>query len=218
MRPRVKVCCILTPEEAALAVDAGADAVGLVGPGLSGPEVRTEDEIARIAATVPPPVATFLLTRLADPSALAAQVRRCGTSVVQICDAVTPEAWSAVRAAAPSVKIIQVVHMSAADPMAEALAAAPHVDALLLDSGTPAGPNPVYGGTGHTHDWRLSRAIVAASPRPVWLAGGLRPENIVEAWETVRPFGLDLCSGVRSNGRLDPARVRAFLDTARTLG
>jgi phosphoribosylanthranilate isomerase len=217
MRPRVKICCILDEEEAALAVRAGADCVGLVGPGLSGPEVRDEVTIARIARTLPPPVGGVLLTRERAPDALVAQVRRCAAPWVQICDEVSSEAWSALRANTPNVRILQVVHVDGPEAIARAAQTAPFVDAILLDSGTPSGPNPVYGGTGRTHDWSISRDIVRTCGRPVFLAGGLRPENVADAWATVRPFGLDLCSGVRVAGRLDADRLRDFFDAVSRL-
>jgi phosphoribosylanthranilate isomerase len=217
MRPRVKICCVLDEAEGRLAVDAGADMVGLVGPGLSGPEVRDEATIRRIAATIPPPVGSVLLTRVSDPDALAAQVARCGTSIVQLCDAMPPAAWAAVRRAAPGVRILQVVHVRGRDAIDEALAVAPHVDALVLDSGTPDGPAPVFGGTGRTHDWALSAEIVARAPRPVFLAGGIRPDNVAAAWRAVRPFGFDLCSGAREDGSMSAARLTAFFQVIRDL-
>jgi phosphoribosylanthranilate isomerase len=217
MRPRIKICCVLDEAEGHLAVDAGADMVGLVGPGLSGPEVRDEATIRRIAATIPPPVGSVLLTRVSDPDALAAQVTRCGASLVQLCDAMPPAAWAAVRRAAPGVRILQVVHVRGPEAIDEALAIAPHVDALVLDSGAPDGPAPVFGGTGRTHDWALSAEIVRRAPRPVFLAGGIRPDNVAAAWRAVRPFGFDLCSGVREDGRMSATRLSSFFQAIRDL-
>jgi phosphoribosylanthranilate isomerase len=216
-RPRIKICCALDEAEAAMAVAAGTDMVGLVGPGLSGPEVRDDATIYRIALTIPPPVASVLLTRVTNPAALVAQLARTQTSLVQICDAATPETWAAVRRAAPTVRILQVVHVNGPEAVAEAAEVAPYVDALILDSGTPTGPTPVYGGTGACHDWSISAAIVAASPRPVFLAGGLHADNIAEAWQRVRPFGFDLCSGAREHGRMSRARLTAFFDAVAAL-
>jgi phosphoribosylanthranilate isomerase len=211
MRPRVKICCIQDPREAALAVSAGADAIGLVGRGLSGPEVIDDDDrIAAIADTVPPFVSSVLLTREQDPAALAAQVVRCRTTLVQIGDAVVPEAWAAVRDSAPNVGIVQVVHVSGEDAIAEAVRVAPFVDGVLLDSGTPTGPNPVFGGSGATHDWSISARIVEAVDKPVYLAGGLRASNVAEGVARVKPFAIDLCSGVRTDGRLDPEKLADF--------
>jgi phosphoribosylanthranilate isomerase len=92
---------------------------------------------------------------------------------------------------------------------------APEVDALLLDSGNQSLPVKELGGTGRTHDWSVSRRIVEAAPVPVYLAGGLTPDNVGEAVRRVRPFGVDVCSGVRSGGRLDEARLAAFAAAVR---
>ena len=91
----------------------------------------------------------------------------------------------------------------------------PLVDALLLDSGRPDADRKTLGGTGEVHDWTLSRRIVATAPVPVWLAGGLRPENVAAAVATVRPHGVDVCSGVRGDGRLDERLLTAFCAAAR---
>jgi phosphoribosylanthranilate isomerase len=210
-RTRLKVCCIGSVEEARLAVAAGADALGLVSAMPSGPGVIEEARIAEVVAAAPPPVATFLLTALTDPEEIAAQQRRCGASVLQLVTPLSPGAVMQLRALVPGIKLVPVVHVEDERSVAEAVALAPHADALLLDSGRPSLPVPELGGTGRTHDWTHSRAIVDAVPVPVFLAGGLHPDNVGEAIRTVRPFGLDLCSGVRTDGRLDAAKLRAFV-------
>ncbi len=207
---RVKICCIASIEEAALAVRHGAAALGLVGRMPSGPGPIADELIAEIAAWAPPAVATFLLTSETEPEAIIDHVRRCGTSTVQLVDAVAPQVYVALRRAAPQLKIVQVIHVSGPSSIAEAKALAPHVDALLLDSGRPDAAVKELGGTGRVHDWALSRRIVEEASRPVFLAGGLRPENVAEARDMVRPFGVDLCTGVRTDGRLDEARLKAF--------
>lgn len=207
---RVKICCIASVEEAALAVRHGAAALGLVGRMPSGPGVIDDPLITEIAASVPPSVATFLLTGETEPEAIVDHVRRCGTSTVQIVDAVEPAAYRALRRAAPAVKIVQVIHVTGPEALTEATARAPSVDALLLDSGRPQAPIKELGGTGRVHDWSLSRRIVAEVSRPVFLAGGIRPENAAEATRQVRPFGIDLCTGVRRDGQLDAERLRAL--------
>ena len=211
MRTRLKVCCISSEEEARIAIALGADALGLVSSMPSGPGVLDEAVIARIAAGVPPPVATFLLTSEVDAFALAAQVQRCRCSTVQLCDAVAPETYQALREVHPAIRIVQVVHVTGQDSIAEALAAASYVDALLLDSGNPALPIKELGGTGRTHDWAVSRAIRERAGVPVFLAGGLRPENVGQAIRAVGPFGIDVCSGVRTNGRLDAKKLEALV-------
>ena len=214
MRPRVKVCCIASVEEMRAAVECGASAVGLVSEMPSGPGVIGEALIAEIAARVPPAVATFLLTCRQDADSVVEQQRRCRANTLQLCDRVAGEVHRELRARLPGVSIVQVVHVRGEESFAEALAAAPHIDALLLDSGDQSLAVKELGGTGRTHDWDVSRRIVAASPVPVFLAGGLRPENVARAVETVRPFGLDVCSGVRTGGRLDAGKLRRFFARA----
>ncbi len=209
-RPRVKVCCISSVEEMWLAVECGASAVGLVSEMPSGPGVIAEELIAEIAARVPPPVATFLLTCKQDAAAIVEQQRRCRTNTLQLCDRVGAEVYGELREALPGVSLVQVVHVAGEESLAEALESARHVDALLLDSGNQSLAVKELGGTGRTHDWRVSRRVVEASPVPVFLAGGLRPENVAEAVSIVRPFGLDVCSGVRDRGRLDAEKLKRF--------
>jgi phosphoribosylanthranilate isomerase len=209
-RPRVKICCIMSVAEARMAVAAGASALGLVGPMPSGPGVIADALIAEIAATVPPPVATFLLTSETRADGIVDHVRRCGTNTVQLVDRVEEGAYAAIRHALPSVKIVQVLHVTDADVVDEARALAGGVDAFLLDSGNPNLAVKELGGTGRVHDWAFSRRIVELVDRPVFLAGGLRQENVQEAVARVRPFGVDLCSSVRSNGSLDPDKLAAF--------
>lgn len=216
MTPRVKICCISTPGEAALAIRLGASALGLVSAMPSGPGVIGEEAIAAIAATVPPAVATFLLTALTDAEAIIEQQRRCGTSTLQLVDAVTPDEHRRLRRALPGIALVQVIHVRDADSVDEARAAAETVDALLLDSGNPALAVKELGGTGRVHDWSLSRRIVAECGKPVFLAGGLRPDNVDDAIRAVQPYGLDLCSGVRTGGQLDAGKLAAFMAAVRT--
>jgi phosphoribosylanthranilate isomerase len=210
MRPRVKICCIASVEEARAAVECGASAIGLVSEMPSGPGVIGEELIAEIAARVPPTVATFLLTSKQDAAAIVEQQRRCRTNTLQLCDRVGAEVYAELRAALPGVSLVQVVHVTGEESFAEALGAARHVDALLLDSGDQRLAVKELGGTGRTHDWRVSRRVVEAAGVPVFLAGGLKPENVAAAVETVRPFGLDVCGGVRTGGRLDAGKLKRF--------
>ncbi len=197
-----------------MAVAAGASALGLVSEMPSGPGVLSEPAIAEVAATVPPGVATFLLTCLQDADAIVAQQRRCRTSTVQICDALTGGTYGQLRAEVPGISIVQVIHVVDESAIGEAVVVAPHVDAILLDSGTPNGAVKTLGGTGNRHDWTTSRRIREAVDVPVYLAGGLRPENVAEAIATVGPFGVDLCNGARTAGRLDAAKLMAFMRAA----
>ena len=212
----LKICCIASLAEARLAIDAGASALGLVSAMPSGPGVIPWETIAEIAAAVPPPIATFLLTCSQDADEIVAQQRRCGTSVVQICDRLLRGGYASIRRALPGIRLVQVIHVVDESSIDEARAAAQHVDALLLDSGKPSLAVKELGGTGRVHDWTLSARIRESAGVPLFLAGGLRAENVREAIAAVRPFGLDVCSGVRTNGALDETKLRAFVDAALT--
>jgi len=211
-RPRVKICCISSIDEARLAIDCGASALGLVSHMPSGPGVITENEIATIAATVPPPIATFLLTSKQDVDEIVAQQRRCGTNTIQICDRLETGSYHDLRAALPGISIVQVIHVTGPESVQEALAAAPHVDAILLDSGNLALAVKELGGTGRRHDWSLSRQIREQIDIPLFLAGGLKADNVRVAIAEVAPFGLDLCSGVRTDGMLDAKKLSDFFE------
>ena len=189
----------------------GASALGLVGPMPSGPGVITDEQIATIARSVPPPIATFLLTSETDADRIIAHQKRVHTNTVQIVDELQTGEYDQIRAALPGIWLVQVIHVLDQKSVDEALRIAPHVDALLLDSGNPNLTVKELGGTGRVHDWALSRHIREQSPVPVFLAGGLRPDNVRQAIDAVQPFGLDLCSGVRTNGHLDPVKLEAFM-------
>jgi phosphoribosylanthranilate isomerase len=208
---RVKICCIASVEEAEMAVRNGAQAVGLVSEMPSGPGVIDEALIAEIAAATPRPTETFLLTSLTDPQAIAAQHRRCGTTTIQLVDRLPHGAHAKLRAALPNVNLVQVVHVKDEDSVAEALEFGPGVDAILLDSGKPDAGRRTLGGTGDVHDWSLSARIVKECPVPVWLAGGLNPDNVAAAVQAVQPFGVDLCSGVRTNDQLEEEKLARFM-------
>ena len=191
-------------------MDCGAAAVGLVSAMPSGPGVISEDGIARIADAVPPPIATFLLTSERTPEAIIAQQGRCRTNTLQLCDHLPASVYPRLRDALPGIALVQVVDVTDASSVDYAVQAAAHVDALLLDSGNLSLAVKQLGGTGRTHDWTLSRRIRDSIGIPVFLAGGLSAANVAEAVAAVQPYGLDLCSGVRTNDNLDAAKLRAF--------
>ncbi len=213
--PFVKICCISSVEEARLAVAAGASALGLVSAMPSGPGVITEQRIAEIAASVPPPIATFLLTAKQGAAGIAEQHRRCGTNTIQLVDHVPHDELQKLRFMLVGIKLVQVIHVTGARSIDEARKVAPLVDALLLDSGNQTLAVKQLGGTGRTHDWNLSRRICEVSPVPVFLAGGLNSTNVAEAVSSVAPYGLDLCSGVRTHGHLDVAKLGMFFSALR---
>jgi len=213
---RVKVCCISSVAEAALAVRYGASALGLVSAMPSGPGVIADDTITEIAATVPPGVATFLLTSRSDADSIIAQQQRTRVNTIQLCDTVEPGCHDRLREALPGIALVQVIHVASAESISDAVAVAGQVNALLLDSGNQKIPVKELGGTGRKHDWRISRRILESVRVPVFLAGGLNPENVADAICAVRPFGLDICSGLRTAGRLDEEKLRRFFANLHT--
>ena len=194
-----------------MAIRHGASALGLVSAMPSGPGPISEDLIREIAAQVPPPIATFLLTSSQDANEIIAQQRRCRTTTQQLVDSLITGSYEDLRCALPGIAIVQVIHVTGEESVEEALSVAPRVDALLLDSGNPSLPVKELGGTGRTHDWALSRRICDEAAAPVFLAGGLTSENVAEAIRRVQPFGLDLCSGVRTNDHLDADKLAQFM-------
>ena len=194
-----------------MAIDAGASAVGLVSAMPSGPGPIPESLIAEIATTIPPAVGSFLLTSLEDPAAIIDQQRRLRVNTIQICDRLTAGSHRRLREALPGVSLVQVVHVNGPEAIDEAIAVAPFVDAILLDSGNQALPIKELGGTGRTHDWNLSRRIREAIDVPMFLAGGLNPSNVAAAIREVQPYGLDVCSGLRTNDALDSQKLTDFI-------
>ena len=214
MSPRIKICCISSQLEAVQAISLGASAIGLVGKMPSGPGPIAEELIKSIAASVPPPIATFLLTSEQTAEDIIAHNRRTHTNTIQIVDELLGREYNAIRVALPYVKLVQVIHVVGENSVDEAAEIAEHVDAILLDSGNPTLEIKELGGTGRRHDWKLSRKIVETCGKPVFLAGGLNAANVREAIDSVQPYGLDICSGVRTDGKLNPLKLEAFFAAA----
>jgi len=214
MRPRIKICCISSIEEAKTAIEYGASAIGLVARMPSGPGPISDDLIKQIAATVPPPVATFLLTSETSVDMIIKHHYRTNTNTIQIVDALAKGSYNDLKSALPSVKIVQVIHVIDEKSVSEAIEISQKVDALLLDSGNPNLKVKVLGGTGKVHNWQLSRQIRDNSKCPVFLAGGLNADNVRMAIDEVQPFGIDLCNGVRTDGLLDIFKLKKFMTEA----
>lgn len=210
--PRVKICCIGSIEEAKIAVELGASALGLVGKMPSGPGVIDDELINQIARAVPPPISTFLLTSETKPKDIIAHYKKVYTSTIQIVDELENRGYELIHHELPNVKLVQVIHVIDDKSVKEAIEISKYVDAILLDSGNPNLPVKELGGTGRTHSWELSRKIRESIPIPIFLAGGLNKDNVKQAIETVHPFGIDLCSGVRTNGQLDKNKLREFFN------
>jgi phosphoribosylanthranilate isomerase len=210
MRTRIKICCISSLAEAKMAIRHGADALGLVGKMPSGPGPIEDQLIESIAKIIPPPVASFLLTSEQSAEQVIEHLRRTKTNTVQIVDELLDENYDLIREMLPHVRIVQVIHVMEGS-VEQANLLQHKVDAFLLDSGNPKAAIKTLGGTGNTHNWEISRELVRSVSVPVFLAGGLNAGNVKNAIETVRPFGVDICSGVRTNGKLDEEKLRQFI-------
>lgn len=200
-----------------MAIRLGADALGLVGRMPSGPGPIEDELIASITRIIHPPIASFLLTSEQSSVEIIRHVNRAHTNTVQIVDELTEGSYADIRAALPHIKIVQVIHVTGSESIEEALRVQDHVDSLLLDSGNPKAAIKTLGGTGNTHNWDISRELVRQVNIPVFLAGGLNPGNVQEAIRAVNPYGVDICSGVRSNGKLDVQKLDAFVRAVKSL-
>jgi phosphoribosylanthranilate isomerase len=210
--PRVKICCIASIEEAWLAIKHGASALGLVSEMPSGPGPIPEELIAKIAGIVPPSVSSFLLTSKQDPLEIISQNKRCGTNVIQLVDRLRTGDYEILRSALPGIKLVQVVHVMDDKAINEAEIVASYVDAILLDSGNPDMVVKELGGTGRKHNWLLSKQIREKVMVPVFLAGGLNSDNVLDGLRQVKPFAVDVCNGVRTKNKLDEGRLSAFFE------
>ena len=208
--PKVKICCILSIEEARIAIEVRASAIGLVSEMPSGPGVITENQIREIAKNIPTSIDTFLLTSRQSVEDIVKQHECCQTTTIQFVDSIQPVVYKKLRLKLPGVKFVQVIHVIDEDSIEEAKLVSPYVDAFLLDSGNPNLSVKELGGTGRVHNWNFSRKICESIGLPVFLAGGLNPDNVRKAVEKVKPYGLDICSGLRTNGKLDRQKVNAF--------
>lgn len=209
---RIKVCCISSIEEAELAIGCGASAIGLVSEMPSGPGVIPENKIAEIASIIPPGISSFLLTSKQDVSEIIEQQKRTGVNTIQIVDRLKSGSYDDFRKAIPGISIVQVIHVNGEESLSEAARIKDKVNGILLDSGNQSKPVKELGGTGRTHNWDISRQIVESVKIPVYLAGGLNRDNVREAIGTVKPFGIDICSGVRTNGELDEIKLKGFIE------
>jgi len=217
MRIRIKICCISSLLEAKMAIDHGADALGLVGKMPNGPGPIPDWLISEIVKTIHPPIASFLLTSEQSSEEIIYHIKRVDTNTVQIVDELTAGTYNDIRTALPHLKIVQVIHVIDDKSIEEAVRLSSSVDALLLDSGNPKASLKTLGGTGNVHNWEISREIVRAVEVPVFLAGGLHAGNVRQAIETVQPFAVDICSGVRTEGKLDPNKLESFINAVHSL-
>jgi phosphoribosylanthranilate isomerase len=211
MRTRVKICCIRSDAEAGMAVEAGADAIGFVAQRPPSPRTIPDDQIASIIAAAQPFVATCLLTSEETADAISAHVDSTCPTTVQILPHIDPAESARLATLQPHVRRIQVIHVQGTEALNLIEDYAPYVHGFLLDSGNPISTGHKFGGTGRQHDWDVSAEFVKVSPVPVFLAGGLSPANAADAILRVKPFGIDLCTGVRTDGLLNREKLMSFM-------
>lgn len=214
---RIKICCISSLAEAELALSSGADAIGLVSEMPSGPGVIDDETIKLISNSFSKSIDTFLLTSKRSVKEIIVQHNQFKTRTIQIVDSLLEGTHGKLKNALPGVNIVQVIHVSGEESLSEAIENSYTVDALLLDSGNQKSTVKELGGTGRTHNWDISRKIVETVKVPVYLAGGLNPGNIEEAIKIVKPFGVDICSGVRTNGKLDGEKLSDYIKRVKNL-
>ena len=205
----------MSPDEARMAIGAGADSLVLVSSMPSGPGVISDSKIREVTQIIPPSIDAFVLTALDNSWDLIDLIRKVKNRTIQLVDRLNTGNYQEIRASIPCVKIVQVIHVMNEEAIEQAIRVSSYVDAILLDSGNTELPTKELGGTGKTHDWNISREIVEQVDTPVFLAGGLNPDNVVEAIEIVKPFGVDVCNGVRTNEKLDPAKLKKFIDNVK---
>ena len=213
MKLRIKICCISSLDEANLAIRHGASAIGLVGSMPSGPGILSDDLIFSIAKQVPTTIETFLLTSETSAEQIITHHQKVKTNTIQIVDALQDGTYLEIKKALPGIKLVQVIHVVDEHSIEQAIEVSELVDYLLLDSGNPNLKTKILGGTGKPHNWDLSRKIVEQSIVPVYLAGGINAENVKAAIDKVQPYGLDLCSSVRTHNQLDEIKLAAFFKT-----
>ena len=210
----IKICANTSLVDAQLAAEAGADAVGFVF--APSPRRVTAHQVAAITPHLPANLEKIGVFVDAGLDEICATVRTSGLTGVQLHSNGGPDLPALLRAQfGPRLRILRVVHFGPdAGVQAKEIAADPHIDAILVDSRTAT----AVGGTGITFDWTVAReSIFANRSAKLIAAGGLTPENVRDAVTTLRPWGVDVVSGVEAvPGRKDPARVLAFIAAARS--
>jgi phosphoribosylanthranilate isomerase len=212
---RVQIAGISSVDDALAVERAGADAIGFTLGLPSGPHNGLDEHRARhIIRALPPFITPVLITYRVTAAEVVPLCNYLGVATVQLHAPAAPDELAAMRAALPGLKLILAVNVTGPESVQLASERARHADALILDTYDPITGR--HGATGKTHDWALSRCIVERVGVPVILAGGLNPGNVRDAIRTVRPWAVDVHTGVeRPDGSTDHALVRAFVAAAR---
>lgn len=211
---KLKVCCISSLEEAKLASAYGADYLGLVGPMPSGPGVLSLEEVSAITSQLNDTQHSIFLSSGRTAKEIYEVFSGLGARSIQVVRQIDIDELKKLRDLLPDTELFSVVHVVGEESIALAKEYQAYANYILLDSGKPG--SKILGGTGKTHNWDFSRRIVQEVSIPVFLAGGLNPDNIKEAVDRVSPYGVDLCSGLRTNDRLDEKKLKHFLDQLRS--
>lgn len=211
---RVQIAGISSLDDALAVERAGAEAIGFTLGLPTGPHNGLDEHRARaIISSLPPLITPVLITYHTAADSVVPLCRYLGVSTAQLHAPAEPGEMTRMRQELPGLKLILAVNVTGPDSVALAQQRAHHADALILDTYDPATGR--HGATGKTHDWAISRAIVEQVAVPVILAGGLNPGNVADAIRAVRPWGVDVHTGVeRADGSTDHALVRAFVAAA----
>lgn len=209
---RVKFCGTASLADMQCAIDAGCDAVGFImGVTHKSCDFVTPNDAAKMVRRLPPFIEPVAVTHLQDTEDLIRLVEDSRCTTLQIQDSIEPSEIDRIRDALPYLRIVKAVHVMDESALLTAKRYEPHADAIILDTRT----EERLGGTGIPHDWNISARIVANSAVPVILAGGLTPENVREAIRKVRPYGVDVHTGVKKDGHRNPEKTLAFAHEAR---
>jgi phosphoribosylanthranilate isomerase len=213
---RVKICGVRRAEDAQMAAELGADAIGvLVGQKHPSGDFISAKQAAAVLQVLPDSVCGVLVSHLEDADALLELVDQVQPKALQIHSPMALGGVSTIRRARPDLLLHKAVHVGSADALAAITSYGALVDGFVADSFNPA--TGQVGGTGLTHDWRLTAELARSTPRPLWLAGGLTPQNVAEAIAQVQPYGVDVNSGVKGNdGFKNLQRLQAFIRSARS--
>lgn len=214
---RVKICGIKRIEDAFSAVRWGADSVGfLVGQRHASPDFVTPDQAREMILRLPPFITKVMVTHLHTAKEVVALADQVCPDTVQLHGEIPHNEIRELRRQRPHLRILKSFHIVDEASIEYGVPYVGIVDAFVLDSvNVETGE---IGGTGLTHDWTISRRVVARYPTPVILAGGLTPENVQDAIHAVRPYAVDVNSGLKdAQGFKDHAKIHTFVDSVKAV-
>ena len=214
---KIQIAGLSTAEDVAFAFEEGVDSVGFTVGLPDGPhDGLTEEMVGTIVDGLPPLLAAVTITYERTLGGLLRMLRTCRTPVLQAHGAHDRDTILRLKGEMPHLKVIKSITVTDRDSaLGEVSAWESVADCLILDSLDSLSGR--LGATGLVHDWNISRGIVEISSLPVILAGGLTPENVAEAIDAVRPWGVDVHTGVEIDGRFSRERLSAFVREVRAV-